>query len=140
MARDQRGGAGVSWDSSEALVDEVGRSLAGIDYELVQTSGDANALAGEILDENLLRGIPTPLGIQSPNSSHAVLAVDRRELSDGTVEYQIYEPWYGTLTWVSRADVVADTIDVGTNQPQVGYVMRYRETGPSYMVWGTEQE
>lgn len=129
VARDQSGGLGTPWAGYEGLADEVGSAI-GVDYELVRTAGKDNALAAEILDANLEAGVPTPLGIFGPSSAHAVLAVDRRELGNGGVEYQIYDPWYGTLTWVDRADVIADTINVGTGQPDVGYVMRYRETGP----------
>ena len=80
---------------------------------------------GEILDANLRRGIPTPIAIFAPGSGHAVLAVDRRENADGRVDYQVYDPWYGTLTWVSRDDVNANSVDVGTGQPRVGYVYEF---------------
>lgn len=124
VSRDASGGAGVSVAGYENLVDTAGERV-GLDFSPVETEGLADGRAGEILDANLRRGIPTPMAIFAPGSGHAVLAVDRREGADGRVDYQIYDPWHGTLTWVSRDDVNGDTIDVGTNQPRVGYVYEY---------------
>ncbi len=124
VSRDGFGGRGVSVQGYENLVDSAGER-AGLDFRSVETDGVDDRRAGEILDANLRQGIPTPMAIYGPNSGHAVLAVDRREAADGSVDYQIYDPWHGTLTWVSRDDVNADTIDVGTNQANVGYVYEY---------------
>ena len=116
VARDEQGGRGLAKSNWENVVDHM-TNETGLDLALVELSGDA---AADVIEENLKRGIPTPFGIYE-NSGHAVLAVDLREGPQGP-EFQVYDPWFGTLTWVPKSDVATDQVDVGTGQPKVSKV------------------
>ncbi|MGE0712827.1 MAG: hypothetical protein AB7N76_34690 [Planctomycetota bacterium] len=121
VARDMPNGAGLQMDPFQDVMTQAGQG-SGLSYEWAATPNGEDAAA--ILDANLGRGIPTPLRIEGGYVGHAVLGVDSRVDAAGATEYQIYDPWFGTLTWVPRDAVVNDQVDVGTHQPEVTHAFR----------------
>lgn len=130
VARSEKGGRGVPSNKGYEWLADGAANEAGIDYRLEDTRGDPEA-ALEILDRNLTWGIPTPTGIGSQRSGHALLAVERRGEGEDA-EYLIYDPWLGGLQWVDRATIRAGR--VGGDNPnftgEIDVVGAYEELEP----------
>lgn len=130
VARSEKGGRGVPSNKGYEWLADGAANEAGIDFRLEDTRGDPEA-ALEILDRNLTWGIPTPTGIGSQRSGHALLAVERRGEGEDA-EYLIYDPWLGGLQWVDRATIRAGR--VGGDNPnftgEIDVVGAYEELEP----------